>query len=193
MSKNVLYIIGGLLLLCALFFVPAYNSLVKKDEKVKQQWSEVQNAYQRRLDLVPNLVNTVKGGADFESTTLEQIAAARAKAQSVSVTTNADPATFARQTAAQNELAGATNRLLIQVENYPQLRGTQAFKDLQVQLEGTERRIKFARKDFNEAVADYNQSARSFPTSLVASVTGFKSRNGFTADAGAEKTVDIKF
>ena len=187
--KNLsLYIIGGIILLLGIFTYTSYNSLVKKDEQVKLQWNEVQNVYQRRLDLVPNLVNTVKGGADFEKTTLQKIAEARAAASST-----ATSGAYADITAAQNEVATATNRLLINVENYPELQGAKSFKDLQVQLEGTERRIKFARKDFNEAVATYNSKVRSFPTSLVAGMLGFPYKDGFAADAGADRAVEINF
>lgn len=187
-GKKIVYIIIALLAVMALFLVPTYNGLVKKDEQVKLQWNEVQNVYQRRLDLVPNLVQIVKGGADYEQTTLQKIAAARAAAAS-GVTSNA----YDAQTKAQNEVATATNRLLINIENYPELQGTRAFKDLQVQLEGTERRVKFARKDFNAAIATYNSSVRSFPTSIAAKLFGFASRDGFTSDAGAENAVEINF
>ena len=187
-GKKIVYIVIALLAVMALFFVPTYNGLVKKDEQVKLQWNEVQNVYQRRLDLVPNLVQIVKGGADYEQTTLQKIAAARAAAAS-GVTSNA----YDAQTKAQNEVATATNRLLINVENYPDLQGTRAFKDLQVQLEGTERRVKFARKDFNAAIATYNSSVRSFPTSIASKLFGFASRDGFTSDAGAENAVEINF
>ena len=187
-GKKIVYIVIALLAVMALFLVPTYNGLVKKDEQVKLQWNEVQNVYQRRLDLVPNLVQIVKGGADYEQTTLQKIAAARAAAAS-GVSSNA----YDAQTKAQNEVATATNRLLINVENYPELQGTRAFKDLQVQLEGTERRVKFARKDFNAAIATYNSSVRSFPTSIAAKLFGFASRDGFTSDAGAENAVEINF
>jgi LemA protein len=183
----------GIVVLIGIFFLVTYNGLVKKDEKVKLQWNEVQNAYQRRLDLVPNLVNTVKGGADFEQNTLEQIAAARAKAQAITVSANATPEEYNAQSKAQDELAGATNRLLITVEKYPELQGTRAFRTLQTQLERTELRIKMARKDFNGAINDYNSSVRSFPTNIAAGIFGFRSRNGFAADAGAGNATEIKF
>jgi LemA protein len=171
-----------------------FNALVKKEEKVKLQWNEVQNAYQRRIDLVPNLVNVVKGQADFEQTTLQKIAEARAKAGQV--TTTASELTeenYRQQNAAQNELAAATNNLIAVVEKYPNLQGTEAFRGLQTQLEGTERRIKFARKDFNDAIAAFNSSVRSFPTNLIAGIFGFQSKEGFQSDAGAEKAIEIKF
>ncbi len=188
MRKSTGYIIGGIVVVLGIYFIVAYNGFVKKDVKVKQQWSEVQNAYQRRLDLIPNVVNVVKGGADFEKTTLQKIAEARASAASGATASN-----YNKVTAAQNEVASATNRLLINVENYPQLQGAKAFRDLQVQLEGTERRVKFARKDFNAAVADYNNAVRNFPGKIVASITGFPPLDGFAADAGADKAVEINF
>jgi len=187
------YIIGGIIVVLGIYVMVTFNGLVKKDENVKLQWNEVQNSYQRRNDLVPNLVNVVKGGADFEQTTLQKVTEARAKAASVNVSGDLSADKYNQQSAAQDELAAAANRLLITVEKYPDLQGTRAFRDLQVQLEGTERRIKVARKNFNGSVADYNSSVKSFPTKLVAGVLGFKPKEGFQADAGAEKSVEIKF
>ena len=188
------YIIGGILILLGIFLMVTYNSLVKKEEQVKLQWNEVQNSYQRRIDFIPNVVNIVKGQADFEQTTLQQLTEARAKAAAVTVSGNELTADkFNQQTAAQDGLAAATNRLLITVEKYPELKGAAAFKGLQTQLEGTERRIKVARKDFNVAIADYNSSVRSFPTKVVAGLFGFKPREGFESDAGADKNVEVKF
>ncbi len=188
------YIIGGIIVLLGIFLITAYNGLVKKEEQVKLQWNEVQNAYQRRIDFIPNVVNVVKGQANFEQTTLQQLTEARAKATAVNITGNEISADkFNQQTAAQDGLAAATNRLLITVEKYPELKGAAAFKGLQTQLEGTERRIKVARKDFNIAIADYNSSVRSFPTKVVAGIFGFKAREGFQSDAGADRSVEIKF
>ncbi len=192
MKKLSGYIIGGILVVVGIWLITTYNALVKKDEKVKLQWNEVQNTYQRRLDLVPNLVNTVKGGADFEQSTLQKVVEARAKAASVDVN-NITAENFNQQSAAQDELAGAANRLIIAVEKYPQLKGTAAFRDLQTQLERTELRIKMARKDFNEAIATYNSSVKGFPTKLAAALLGFKPKEGFQADAGADKAQEIKF
>ena len=187
------YIIGAIIILLGLWMVVTYNGLVKKDEKVKLQWNEVQNTYQRRLDLIPPLLNIVKGGADYEQTTLRKIIEARSAAASVNVTATPTAERFARQTAAQDQLATSTNRLMITVEKYPELKGTKSFLDLQTQLEGTERRIKVARKDFNVAMADYNSSVRSFPTKLAAGILGFSPRNGFEAEQGSDKSVEIKF
>ena len=193
-KKYISYIIGGVLVVMGLYFITTYNGLVKKDEKVKVQWSEVQNAYQRRLDLIPNLVNTVKGNAGFEQNVLQEITEARAKANFVNVSANNVSANaFNAQTQAQDELAASANRLLITIEKYPELQGTKAFTTLQTQLERTELRIKVARKDFNDAIQYYNSNVRGFPTKMVAGLFGFKSKNGFQSDAGAEKSTEIKF
>jgi LemA protein len=187
------YIAGAVLLLIGIYLIVTFNGLVKKEEQYKLQWNEVQNAYQRRLDLIPNLVNIVKGGTEYEQTTLQKISDARAKAMSLNVSNEVNAENFARQTAAQDQLAAAANRLMITVEKYPDLQGTRAFSDLQTQLEGTERRIKVARKDFNVAIAAYNSSVKSFPTSMVAGIFGFPAREGFESVAGAENAVEIKF
>jgi LemA protein len=188
------YIIGGLLVVIGIFLIITYNSLVKKEVRMQTQWSEVQNAYQRRLDLIPSLINTVKGAAGFEQNVLTEIAAARSKAQSINIdSANVDAAKFQEQNAAQNGLANASNKIIITIEKYPVLKGTESFLALQTDLLGTERRIKVARKDFNEAVRDYNSSVRSFPTSMVAGIFGFKAKNGFEADAGSDKATEIKF
>ena len=185
-------IIGAIVVIAAIWLITTYNALVKKQEKVSLQWNEVQNAYQRRLDLIPNLVNVVKGGADFEQSTLQKIAAARAKAQSLTVT-NVTAENVSNVTAAQNELAQEAMRLVAVIEKYPDLKGAKAFLDLQAQLEGTERRIKFARKDFNEAIQDYNSRVKTFPTKLVAGILGFLAKEGFVAHYGSQKELEIKF
>jgi LemA protein len=188
------FIIGGILVLLGIFLMVTFNGLVKKEEKVKVQWSEVQNAYQRRLDLIPNLVNTVQGNANFEKNVLQEVSEARAKANYVNVSTNDVSANgYKAQKEAQDQLATAANRLIINVEKYPDLQGTKAFTTLQTQLERTELRIKTARKDFNESIQTYNSSTRSFPTSLVAKLFGFKNKDGFQSDAGAETVTEIKF
>jgi len=193
-KKYSVFIIGALLVVMSIWLVTTFNDFVKKDEKVILQWNEVQNSYQRRLDLIPNLVNVVKGGADFEQTTLQKITEARTKASSINVsTTKVDATTFNAQSEAQDELAAAANRLLITIEKYPELQGAKAFSGLQTQLERTELRIKIARKDFNAAIADYNKSVKSFPAKLVAAVFGFPAKEGFQSDAGADKSVEIKF
>lgn len=186
------YLIGAVIVLLGLYIIAAYNSLVKKEEKVQQMWSEVQSTYQRRLDLTPNLVNVVKGVSDFEQTTLTKIAAARANAMKVTggqITSE----NYNRQSRLQDTLAAASNRLIVTIEKYPVLKGTSAYRGLQVQLEGNERRIKVARNDFNAAVAEYNQAARSFPKNIIAKVFAFAPKEGFQADARADKTIEIKF
>ncbi len=188
------YIAGALLVLLGIFLIVTFNGLVKKEEKVKLQWNEVQNVYQRRLDLIPSLVETVKGNANFEQNVLREVTEARSKANFVNVSANEVSAKgYEAQSQAQDELANAANRLLIAVEKYPDLQGTKAFVTLQTQLERTELRIKTARKDFNESIQQYNSSTRSFPTSLVAKIFGFKPKDGFQSDAGAEKATEIKF
>jgi len=193
-KRYTVFIIGGILIVIAIFMITTYNGLVNKDEKVKLQANEVQNAYQRRLDLIPNIVNVVKGVSEFEQTTLQKIAEAKSKAASVNINTNNVSANeFNQQAAAQDELASATNNLIIRIEKYPNLKGTKAYSGLQTQLEGTERRIKVARKDFNEAINKYNSAVRTFPTKLVAGIFGFSEKTGFQSDAGADKTTEIKF
>ena len=186
------YIAVAILILLGIYVIVTYNSLVKKEEKVKQQWAEVQSTYQRRLDLVPNLVNVVKGVSDFEQTTLENIAAARSKALTVQ-TDDITAENYNKQRVLQDSLAAATNKLIVIIEKYPVLKGTTAYSGLQTQLEGTERRIKVARNDFNESVADYNTAARGGSSILVAKLFGFKLKEGFQAVAGSDKTLEIKF
>lgn len=193
-KKYTAAIIGGIILLLAIWLISSFNGLVKKDEKVVLQWNEVQNAYQRRMDLIPNLVNVVKGAADFEQSTLVAVMEARAKAGSIQVSASTPEAqAYLEQAAAQDALAAAANRLIIAVEKYPELKGAQAFLGLQTQLERTELRIKMARTDFNESIAVYNQSVRSFPTKLVVGLFGFPAKDGFKSDAGADKATEIKF
>ena len=188
------YIIIGVLVVLGIYLGVTFNSLVKKDEKVNLQANEVQNAFQRRLDLIPNIINVVKGVSDFEKITLEKITEARSKAASVSISaSNVSADDFNSSANAQNELASATNNLIISIEKYPTLKGTAAYSGLQTQLEGTERRIKVARKDFNEAINNYNSAVRTFPTKLFAGIFGFKEKTGFQSDAGADKIIEIKF
>ncbi len=192
-NRRIGYIVLAVVAIIAIFIISVYNNLVKKEEQVKKQWNEVQATYQRRLDLVPSLVNVVKGQTNFEQTTLLKITAARSKAASVNITGDISADKYNLQSQMQDELALATNRLLINLEAFPELKGTDAFAGLQSQLEGTERRIKFARKDFNQAIAEYNSAVRNFPTNMVAGLFGFKSKNGFQADSGADQSVEIKF
>ncbi len=182
-----------ILIIAGIYVMSVFNNLVKEDELVKKNFSELQATYQRRLDLLPNLVNVVKANADFEQTVLQQVTEARALAMQVTQTSLPQGGDFAKLESAQGELANATNRLLAVIENYPNLKATDAFLKLQTQIEGTERRIKIARNDFNSAVQSYNQSVRSIPTSLVAGMFGFKQKEGFQADGGASQPPEIKF
>jgi LemA protein len=193
-SKRTGLILVILLLIVVAFFAVNYNSLVKKEEQVKLTWSDLQSAYQRRGDLVPNLVSVVKAGTDYEKQTLQQLAEARAKAAQVTVgSAEPTPGNYTNQEKAQAEVANSVNRIIAVVENYPDLKGTKSFLYLQSQLEGTERRIKVARNDFNASVADYNQKVRSFPSSIVAKLTGYHVKEGFSAEAGADQSPEIKF
>lgn len=173
----------------------SYNSLVSQDERVEQAWADVQTQYQRRMDLIPNLVNTVRGAADFEQETLESVVQARARATAINVDASDldDPEAIRQFQDAQNELSSALGRLLMVTENYPQLRATDAFRDLQVQLEGTENRINTARRDYNAAVATYNTQVRRFPTALIAGIAGFDRRTPFEASEGAQEAPEVQF
>jgi LemA protein len=173
-----------------------YNRIQGADEAVKAAWAEVSNQYQRRADLVPNLVATVKGSADFERATLEAVVEARARATSIAATPELvnDPEAFRRFEAAQGELSSALSRLLVTVERYPDLKASAGFRDLQAQLEGTENRIAVARNRYIEAVAEYNKLVRYFPTNLTARfLLGAELRPSFEARAGAEQPPAVKF
>ncbi|TNE61209.1 MAG: LemA family protein [Bacteroidetes bacterium] len=184
----------GALLLLGFSMCGTFNTTVVKDENVKKAWSQVENQYQRRADLIPNLVNTVKGYADFEQETLRSVVEARANATSVNIKADElTPENIQRFEAAQTALSGALSRLLVTVERYPDLKANENFLDLQKQLEGTENRISVERKKFNETVQDYNQYIRKFPTSLYAGIFGFSPRGYFQASAGAEKAPEVKF
>lgn len=191
MSKK--YIVVLIVIIAVIFyFIVTYNSLVRKDEGVNLMWNEMQNNYQRRTDLVPSLVAIVQGSAAFEKKILEEIAKKRSEAVS-SLGKGVSYSNYKSQEQAQGELANTMNRLIAVVEAYPELKSTKAFAGLQTQLEGTERRIKFARKDFNEKVNLYNQSVRQFPSSLVANLFGFKPKEGFAAEPGSDKAPEVKF
>ena len=171
-----------------------YNGLVTSDENTQSAWSQVENVYQRRADLIPNLVATVKGYAAHESETLENVVAARAKATQVTI----DPSSLsaeevAEYNEAQGELGNALGRLLLIQENYPDLKANQNFRDLQAQLEGTENRIATERMKFNQAVKDYNTSIRRFPNNIIASMFGFEKKGYFEANSGAENAPKVEF
>lgn len=172
----------------------SYNSMVTMDENIKSKWGQVQNDYQRRADLIPNLVETVKGTANFEKSTLTDVINARAKATQITVDpTKLTPETIQKYQAAQGQLSTALGKLMSITENYPTLKSNESFLALQAQLEGTENRITVARKDFNDAVQEYNSKIRSFPANLTAKMFGFAEKGYFQAEAGAENAPKVKF
>lgn len=193
-STIITFSVLGLILIFLFWGCNGYNGLVKQDEVVKNAWNNVQSDYQRRADLIPNLVNTVKGEANFEQTTLQNVIEARSKATQMKVDPeNLSPEKIKEFQAAQGQLSQALGRLLMITENYPNLKANEAFRNLQTQLEGTENRIKVARNDFNAAVKDYNVKVRSFPMNLLAGMFGFSQKEGFTAEQGSEKAPEVKF
>lgn len=193
MKRSTLFIIGIILLL-SVYGCSSYNGLVGKDQEVKGKWANVQTQYQRRADLIPNLVNTVKGAADFEKTTLTQVIEARAKATSMQISPdNLTPENIQKFQAAQDQLSGALSRLLVTVEKYPELKANQNFLELQSQLEGTENRIGVARNDFNTSVQVYNASALSFPTVIFAKIFGFNEKGFFQASDAAQAAPTVSF
>ena len=197
--KAVLVTLGVIVLLvivAAIAGVGSYNSLVNKQQAVDAQWAQVQNVYQRRADLIPNLVSTVSGAANFERSTLREVTEARASVGQVSIDPNrapTDPNQLAQFDQAQSQLTSALSRLLVVVERYPELRATSNFQSLQAQLEGSENRIAVERGRFNEVVQSYNSSVRRFPTVLIAGMMGFEPRAYFAAAPGAEKAPEVKF
>ncbi len=189
-----LMVILGLMLIGGCMTCNMQRNLVTADENVKSKWGEVQNQYQRRADLVPNLVNTVKGAAAHERETLEAVTQARAKATAVQVNPEQlSPESLQKFQQAQGELSAALGRLMMISERYPDLKANQNFLALQDQLEGTENRITVARKNFNDAVQQYNAQVRIFPNSLFASILGFHPREMFEAEAGAERAPTVEF
>lgn len=195
MKKNKgLIITIVVIVLVALWGISSYNGLVSMDENVSNQWANVETQYQRRSDLIPNLVNTVKGYAKHESQTLEAVMAARSQATQVKIDpSNCTPQQLAAYQKAQGDVTTALGKLLAITENYPDLKANQNFLELQSQLEGTENRINVARKDFNDTAKKYNTSFRRFPRNIIASMFGFEKRNYFEAEAGAEKAPKVEF
>ncbi len=187
-------IIAGIVLVLLLSIGGSYNGLVGKRENVRKSLSNVQTQYQRRSDLIPNLVSTVKGAANFEQTTLTGVVEARSKATSITIDpSNATPEQLQKYQDAQGELSQALGKLLAITENYPELKAVGAFQDLQVQLEGTENRIAVARKDFNDAASGYNSSVQKFPTNVTAGIFNFDQCPYFQADQGADKAPTVNF
>ncbi len=192
MKKLVLFFIGVTTLLS--LNSCSYNSLVTLDEQVKSQWGQVQNAYKRRSDLIPNLVSTVKGAANFEQKTLTDVIKARSEASSMKIDpTNLTPEKLQEFQAKQGQLSQALGRLMVVSERYPELRATESFKELQSQLEGTENRISVEREKFNTFTKDYNTKVRSFPSNISANMFNFKQKPYFQAEAAAQNTPKVQF
>ena len=193
MKKSTIIIIAVVAIL-AIWGVSSYNGLVKMDESVNTAWSNVENQYQRRADLIPNLVNTVKGYAAHEKETLEAVMAARSKATQMTVDAdNLTPEKLQEYQKAQGEIGSALGRLLAITEAYPDLKANENFKELQAQLEGTENRISVERRNFNETARSYNTSIRTFPKNIIASMCGFEKRPYFEAEEGSQKAPEVKF
>ena len=194
-TRNIgLLVIGAIVLILFVWGCGGYNNLVKQDENVKKSWNNVQTEYQKRYDLVDNLVNTVKGAAKFEQETLTQVIQARSKASAIQL--NADqltPENIQKFEQAQSELSGTLNRLLVTVERYPELKATQNFLRLQEQIPEIENDVRNSRRLFNESVNTYNTKVRSFPTNIFAGMFGFKAREGFKSEEGAEKAPKVQF
>lgn len=190
----ILAVIAVLLLVAYSSVKNSYNSMVSMEEGVTAQWSQVENVYQRRSDLIPNLVNTVKGYADFEQETLTQVIEARAKATSVNINPDKlDAQSIQNFQNAQSGLSSALSKLMVVVEKYPELKANLGFLDLQAQLEGTENRITVERMKFNESAQTYNTFIRTFPKNLFAGMFGFEKKAYFEAEAGAEKAPEVQF
>ncbi len=193
-STIILLSIAGVILLVIFWFIGTGNNLVQKEEAVKGSWSQVQNVYQRRMDLIPNLVSTVKGYAEHERSTLQSVVEARNQATKVDLSSALnDPQKFAQLKKAQDSLGGALSRLMVVVEKYPDLKANENFRDLQVQLEGTENRIAVERRRFNEVVQEFNSYIRYFPQSIVAGMKGMMAKTYFEADVGASKAPTVDF
>lgn len=194
MKKKTLLYVSLAILLVPLFSSCGYNKMVSLEENVASQWANVENVYQRRLDLIPNLVNTVKGYATHEQETFTKVIEARAKATQVNINPqNLNAESLKQFQAAQGELSSALSRLMVVVEQYPDLKANQNFLDLQAQLEGTENRIAVERRKFNEVVQSYNSYIRSFPRIIYSGWFGFEKKTYFEAEAGAEKAPEVKF
>jgi len=193
-STVTLLVVVGILVVLVGWIVGAYNGLVSLDEETNGKWAQVESAYQRRADLIPNLVNTVKGYADFEKETLTGVIEARSKATGITVdANNLTPEAIANFQAAQGQLSGALSRLLVTVERYPDLKANQNFLGLQSQLEGTENRIKIERDRFNTSIKNFNSTIRKFPKTIIASSFGFEKKGYFEADQGTENAPEVSF
>lgn len=187
-------IIGAIVLGIYFLFAGKYNTAVDKQEQARKTWADVESAYQRRNDLIPSLVNTVRGAADFERSTITEVIEARSKATSINVDAeNMNEAQIEQFQQAQSQVSSALSRLLVTVERYPELKATQNFQQLQSQLEGTENRINVARNRYNEAVTEYNRYIRQFPNNVIVGMYGFDRMPVYEADAGAETAPEVEF
>jgi LemA protein len=194
MKRTGWLVVGGIVLILVFWGCGGYNGLVKQDENVKKAWNNVNSEYQKRSDLVGNLVNTVKGAANFEQTTLTNVVEARAKATSINLSADQlTPENLAKFQQAQAQLSGSLSRLLAVAENYPDLKATQNFQQLQGQLETIENGVRNSRREFNDAVNIYNTKVRSFPMNILGGMFGFSKKEGFKADEGAEKAPKVQF
>jgi LemA protein len=195
MKFNTLIKTFPFLILAFSFYGCGYNTLVQMDENVSQSWSQVENQYQRRADLIPNLVNTVKGYAEFEKGVLVEVTELRSKVGQIKISSDdlTDEEKFKQYQQAQDQLSGALSRLLVVAENYPQLKANENFLALQTQLEGTENRIAVERRKFNQAVQEYNTKIRTFPTLITAKIFGFKEKQYFKSQPGTETPPDVNF
>lgn len=191
--KRLLFAVLGLFTALS-FSSCGYNTMVSEDENVKAKWAQVENVYQRRADLIPNLVSTVKGAAEHEQSTLTAVMDARSKATQVTVNPDdLSEESIAKFQASQDALSQSIGRLLVSVEAYPDLKANSNFQELQAQLEGTENRITVERKSYNDAVQQYNTTVRSFPNNIMAGIFGFKAKGTFTASEGADKAPTVSF
>ena len=195
MGKISLLVVGVIIVAAVMWGISGYNKLVGLDESVNTAWSQVENQYQRRSDLIPNLVNTVKGVAKFEKETYTAVTEARAKAGEIKMTADMlnDPQAMQKFQAAQDGLSSALSRLLVTVERYPELKANENFSQLQAQLEGTENRISVERRKFNEVVKTYNTTIKRFPMNVIANFTGFLPKQYFKGVAGSEKAPKVEF
>ena len=194
LKKHKTIVIIAVLAIIAMWGISAYNGLVSMDEGVQTKWADVETQYQRRADLIPNLVNTVKGYAAHESETLQAVVEARAKATSVNIDpTNMSAEQIANFQKAQDGVSSALSRLLVTVEKYPDLKANENFRELQAQLEGTENRISVARRDYNEAARKYNTTLRSFPKNILAGMFGFEKKSYFEAQESSEQAPTVQF
>lgn len=192
MKRSGILILLGIVVILGFWGCNGYNGLVTSDQDVKKVWSNVETNYQRRTDLYSSIIKTIEGSANFEKSTLREVLEARSRATSIQVDIN-DPASLEAYQKAQANLQGSFSRLLAVVENYPDLKTTQAFRDFQTQIEGTENRINVARQDYNKSIEGYNLKVKRFPKNILAGIFGFKEKPFYKADAGSEKNPEIKF